>query len=745
MEPTCQRCLTWVILLFITVVVGSGCSELELEIQPTPSSPEVSLIALEDLVNRIRDDQPVKVEKGIQVTVRENDSISIVDPGRGELRFPDGLVVELLDQTDISLDNVHLELPNLDALVVLRLSNGHIQAKLQEEANARLTIETKYATITATEAGTNFLLCHADEVLTCLVTLEGETEIEAQGKVMTVRSPQGAYIFPGQPPTGPICADVEAVKQWLDDKRGTETVKALGDLVAGWPQEPCSGTTPTPPLADLPSSQGMVKIAQAAYQIGRLEADDFHIAAQEIALDEFWIDQYEVTNAQYQVFLNKTGHPPPATWPGEESHPVKGITWDDGVAYCAWAKKRLPGEAEWEVAARGPESRLYPWGDNPEAVQLPQSGTYPVGSKLTNQTPFGIFDMAGNVWEWVGEPYAPIAEGNRMLRGGANDLLKDMAYRLQGNPTVATTIASAGFRCAADQVVVERPVPVADDSHYQDNFAEPGSGWPIKAEGIFFFGYHPPDFYHVEVGTANNYTVVSQPIAADNATLETEVLVDHTATANGNFRYGLALRRIGADQFYAFTISPRTGAWHALKRSLSGLEVLAEGQVDSLRGFAPPGFTPNETDILRVDANGPDFFFHINGQFVDQVRDVDYATGEVGFFVENFDETLAHIHYDSLTIREVELPSSRGDSIPTTTPERLCAVIPPALNLRSGPGTVYAPIVTLTNGISLEPLARDNEGMWIQVRVVESGQMGWINAESTYVSCNVPVTDLPVG
>ena len=88
-----------------------------------------------------------------------------------------------------------------------------------------------------------------------------------------------------------------------------------------------------------------------------------------------------------------------------------------------------------------------------------------------------------------------------------------------------------------------------------------------------------------------------------------------------------------------------------LKSSDQGLETLAEGTVTTLKGFAPKGFTPDKTDSLQVDANGSEFVFHINGQIVTQLSDPSYASGEIGFFVQTFDETLAHIHFDSLTIR----------------------------------------------------------------------------------------------
>ncbi len=406
----------------------------------------------------------------------------------------------------------------------------------------------------------------------------------------------------------------------------------------------------------LPSAAGMVPIKAGVYTVGLDGPDKDHAPTQQVELAQFWIDQREATQAQYAEFLAATDNPPPAGWPGgeippeQEKLPVKGVTWDIAATYCAWANKRLPTEAEWEVAARGVDGRLYPWGDKQSAVKLPRNETYPVGSKLTNQSPFGVLDMAGNVWEWVAEPYAPVAEGSQVLRGGANDFLKDMAFRLQGDPSSPTMIAWAGLRCAADQVE-SLPTQIADQSIlYEDNFANPGSGWPIRSEGSLFFGYHPPDFYHVEVGTADNYTAVSRPPAFDNINAETEVLVDHTDTENGDFRYGLVVRRNG-DNYYAFTISSRRGSWQVLRSSAAGLETLAEGAVETLHGFAPKGFTPDKTDSLQVEANGKDFVFHVNGQTVAQLSDPAYAAGEVGFFVETSDETLAHVHFDSLTIR----------------------------------------------------------------------------------------------
>jgi hypothetical protein len=139
-------------------------------------------------------------------------------------------------------------------------------------------------------------------------------------------------------------------------------------------------------------------------------------------------------------------------------------------------------------------------------------------------------------------------------------------------------------------------------------------------------------------------TVLKGP-AFENITIETAALVDHTANENGDFRYGLALRGSG-DQYYAFTISPHSGMWQVLKRQPGEFKVLAEGTSDSIHGLT-------FLDRLRVDADGPDLTFYLNDQTVAQVADADYTSGEVGFVVQTFDEPLAHIHYDFLTIREI--------------------------------------------------------------------------------------------
>jgi len=210
---------------------------------------------------------------------------------------------------------------------------------------------------------------------------------------------------------------------------------------------------------DLPTAEDMVRVDSDSYEVGFSPADDYHIAPINVQLNTFWIDQYLTTNAKYQEYMTASGAPPPVTWPGEADHPVIGVTWEQALAYCQWAKKRLPSEAEWEAAGRGSgvSPQLYPWGNDVtaegQALRLPDQDTYPVGSQSFNQSPFGVFDMVGNVWEWVGEPYASGQEGSQVLRGGRYGLpINDLAYRLAVAAGDTRYIKYAGFRCAADQV-----------------------------------------------------------------------------------------------------------------------------------------------------------------------------------------------------------------------------------------------------------------------------------------------------
>jgi sulfatase modifying factor 1 len=201
-----------------------------------------------------------------------------------------------------------------------------------------------------------------------------------------------------------------------------------------------------------------------------------------VFLDAFYLGQHPVTNAQYERFVAEAGQRVPYlddrrmqfdNWdqekrtypPGRTQHPVTLVSWRDAQAYCEWAGGRLPTEAEWEKAARGSlEDKLYPWGDeiDPSLANYDnREGTTPVGSYPPNG--YGLYDMAGNVWEWVADRYdakyytqSPLSNPQgpekgtvRVLRGGAWLLFPQfcrVAYRFRNSPDFRFNLI--GFRLA---------------------------------------------------------------------------------------------------------------------------------------------------------------------------------------------------------------------------------------------------------------------------------------------------------
>ena len=130
------------------------------------------------------------------------------------------------------------------------------------------------------------------------------------------------------------------------------------------------------------------------------------------SVNAFYIDKYEVTNNKYKTFVDSAGYNPPDNWKdnripaGRENHPVVYVSWFDAEAYCRWTGKRLPTEEEWEKAARGTDGRIYPWGDkfdskNINSVEAAKDGPVKVGTFEKGKSPYGVYDMAGNVSEWT--------------------------------------------------------------------------------------------------------------------------------------------------------------------------------------------------------------------------------------------------------------------------------------------------------------------------------------------------------
>ena len=157
-----------------------------------------------------------------------------------------------------------------------------------------------------------------------------------------------------------------------------------------------------------------------------------------VQLDGFYMDIYPVTNVQYAKFVQAAGVRDWNLPAGYADHPVVGVSWGNAKAYCDWAGKRLSTEAEWEKSARGGDSRDYPWGKgfevgNANALGAGYTNTSPVGIFPSGKSPYGVLDMAGNVWEWVADwydatyyawgnssnPKGPDRGEHRVVRGGS--------------------------------------------------------------------------------------------------------------------------------------------------------------------------------------------------------------------------------------------------------------------------------------------------------------------------------------
>ncbi len=256
---------------------------------------------------------------------------------------------------------------------------------------------------------------------------------------------------------------------------------ALGAVLALWaPTAPAQG-----------SFGDMVEIPAGSFTMGSDDGPADERPAHRVTLQAFRIDRLPVTNADFAAFLNAVGpintngerlfdvedrdariHQVGARWKadtGFERHPVVEVSWVGARDYCAWRKKRLPTEAEWEKAARGTDGRQYPWGNSaPDATRAqfnaPFNETAPVDRSAGGASVYGVQDLAGNAWEWVSSAYRPYPydahDGRedktpgpvRGTRGGGHDsdsgeiTVTQRGRYLSRNPRAGHH--NIGFRCA---------------------------------------------------------------------------------------------------------------------------------------------------------------------------------------------------------------------------------------------------------------------------------------------------------
>ena len=494
----------------------------------------------------------------------------------------------------------------------------------------------------------------------------------------------------------------------------------------------CSATEPLPiPIPTPTSSPQPVVVAtskpapteEAELQEGVLYEDDFSNITSgwpnELEFDNYYIGYHEPSF--YHVEVHEPNDSAVIVLPGESFDDLTA----EAEVLVSEANTDPSGDFRYGLAVRRSGNRYYAFTISPRTQSWYVFKSTPTGLEVLEE---GTDDSIQGLVE--ADTLRVDAQGPAFtfhINGRLVSRFSDPDYAEGEVGFVVETFDGPRAHIHYDELTIrEVEAPPLQLVLYEDDFSNITSGWPNELEfDNYYIGYHEPSFYHVEVHEPNDSAVIVLPGESfDDLTAEAEVLVSEANTdPSGDFRYGLAVRRSG-NRYYAFTISPRTQSWYVFKSTPTGLEVLEEGTDDSIQGLV-------EADTLRVDAQGPAFTFHINGRLVSRFNDPDYAEGEVGLVVETFDGPRAHIHYDDLTIREVEAPPV------------LCTVMVGLLNIRNGPGVDYTPpIDVLSEGTSLEPLGRNPDALWIQVWVPESGLTGWVRATSSYVFCDVPIVEL---
>lgn len=295
------------------------------------------------------------------------------------------------------------------------------------------------------------------------------------------------------------CSTCHALKQAAEKQRLTSG--DANQLAAAAPQDILNlKQKPKPPAKKLPPDAGMrfplyyrdSRLGDEPNKMVLVPAGEFIMGTDsrlpdegpehKVYLDSFYIDMFEVTNLQYKKFNDATKRRSPRhfrnrTFPeGKADHPVTYVSWEDANEYCQWAGKRLPTDQEWEKAARGTDGRIFPWGNEFDVtnantpLRWQQIGVFgdttPVGAFEGGVSPYGVYDMSGNVWEWTaswykaypGNQVASESYGERYktLKGGS---WFDCSFYNCGVSapvfnraffSIRTRNDSFGFRCAKD-------------------------------------------------------------------------------------------------------------------------------------------------------------------------------------------------------------------------------------------------------------------------------------------------------
>lgn len=274
---------------------------------------------------------------------------------------------------------------------------------------------------------------------------------------------------PVTPPAGEGVSSFPALSSTAMPEPGPTPILTSTAPVATVPAEPVAS-------ADILDAKGvpMRLVPAGDFEMGSDRGDTDEAPVHSVYLDAFAIDKYEVTNSLYRACVNAGACYPPHDTSAYESsqfadHPVLYVDWDMAKTYCEWRGGKLPTEAQWEKAARGTDGRTYPWGEGIDCSKANylgcSSSTSNVMTYSAGVSPYGVYDMAGNVWEWVSDwysetyyqsspeqnPTGPDSGNLRVVRSGAwNVGVEVVRTSLRNAKPPSAFDNDVGFRCVSD-------------------------------------------------------------------------------------------------------------------------------------------------------------------------------------------------------------------------------------------------------------------------------------------------------
>ena len=647
-----------VILIFVPILILLGCTATSTSTMPPADNQfQADLTAVQSTVKVFKGgNTETELQQDQTVTVHADDRIEVEQESRSILNFPNVLEAELLRNAIVLLTDMKQETGgSID--VTLNLQQGHMFVRLNDATISQVTIETPYSTIKTLEDGTEFDVCH-NEVLTCVWVKKGSAEVIGKSKKQILNAGEASYIKKDQPPSPAICAPIEKFVAWEENYRISTDAPLLGQVVSGLSQEPCAASVPITGSefkADLTVKESTVKV----FKGGNSETD---------------VKQNETVDVQVNDRIELD--------PGSRSildfpDVLNVELFRNAILLLTDAKQESGGSTD--VTLNLNQGHMFARLNDTSISQLTVKTVYATITTLEHGTEFDVChnDKLTCVWVKKGSVDVVAKDKKETVKAG------ETSYILMDKPPSSAICAPVdifvdweeNYRKSADtpalgKMVSELPqepcttqdLDLPSNAHvlYKDDFANALSGWPQGKIDNSSAGYSVGEYYDVQILNPNFKYAVFVPNKSKYKDVNIDLKAFTLVAQKGDFHYGIIFRRSG-DQYYAFTISPRTKKWYVLKSSSDALKTLKEGTDENVQGL-------EAADILRVSTKGSTFFFRINGRLVYQISDPDYTDGEVGLFVQTRDSPNALIRFDSITIWDIKPPFID----PTPGPREIC-------------------------------------------------------------------------